>query len=61
MYAGNDGYYEFYNVSMHHNYALSSLISEVFRTNNEPVIDGSSIYSNEIITIEEFESEIHEV
>lgn len=59
MYANNNGQYEFYNVTMHHNYALSNSISEVFNTALDSTLDNCSIYENEIISIADFEEELN--
>ena len=54
----NDGYFEVYNSTLHHNYALSNVISEMISSSNESIIDKSSIYENQILSLEEFEEEL---
>ena len=58
--ASNNGYYNIYNSTLSNNYAISDSISEIVDSAaSTSIIDGSSIFSNTAININDFISEIN--
>ena len=59
FHATNFGYYEVYDSIITQNYAISSSVSQIFDSATSSVIDNTSIYFNEGLTITELENEMN--